>query len=336
MAELLRALPTGPAVSRKMPSWPWAVVLSLIVVAGFAAPWLSPYDPIEQIDTAAGQLRPPLTSLAAIELDHGRWLLADTVERKADGLYLTRLGRTEVLPIEQVRNLTASGVADRRFFLLGSDRFSRDILSRLLYGARVSLFVGSAVILLSLTIGLLVGATAALSPSWVDTLLMRFVDGLLAFPSLILLLALSAALPSSIWTLVLVIASVGWMGLSRLVRAEILSLQNRDFVHAARTMGASTPRILWRHLMPNVMTPILVDVTLRISRVIMVESSLSFLGLGIQAPLASWGNMISDGRGEMFSSWWVAGFPCLALVLTVISLSILSDHFSERQLGSQR
>lgn len=324
-----------PGASNKTTTWPWTLILAAMLVAGIGAPWLAPYDPTEQTDTQAGRLRPPLTRMAAVQLDHGRWLLADRVERGEDGLLLERLGRTEILPLAQVRNLTPEGVADRRTFLLGSDRFSRDIFSRLLWGARVSLLVGFAVVLLSLSIGLLVGASAAMGPSWLDFLLMRIVDGLLAFPSFFLLIALSAILPTGIWTLVLVLAGVGWMGLSRLVRGEILSLKERDFILAARGLGATPLRIFLRHLLPNITTPILVDVTMRMGRVILVEASLSFLGFGIQAPQASWGNMIGDGRGEMFTSWWVAAFPCLALVLTALSLSILSDHLSDWRMDRQ-
>jgi peptide/nickel transport system permease protein len=305
------------------------LILLAILVAGTAAPWIAPYDPIEQTDTVAGRLLPPLSVRVAVQLEHGRWLLADQAERRPDGLHLLRLGESEIIPLDSVLNLTATGVAGRRVYLLGSDRLSRDILSRLLYGARVSLLVAFTVVLLSLTIGLLVGTTAAMAPAWIDSLLMRIVDGLMAFPSFFLLLALSAVLPSSIWTLVLVISGVGWMTLSRMIRAEILSLKNRDFVLAAVGLGATKKRIFFRHLLPNITTLLLVDLTLRISRVILVEAALSFLGLGIQPPEASWGNMIGDSRGAMFTSWWVGAFPCIALVLTVLPLNILSDRLTD-------
>lgn len=305
-------------------------MLAAFVVLGLGAPWLAPYDPTQLIDPVAGKLRPPLTVLPAVELTNGRWLLADRVERTAGGLAIERLGTREELPAAAVRNLTATGVADRRVFLLGTDKFGRDVLSRALWGARVSLSVGVLAIALAATIGITVGTLAALGGPVLDTLLMRVVDGLLAFPLMFLLVALSALFPGGEGMLVLMIGTISWMALSRLVRSELMSLAQRDFVLAARGLGATPWRIVRRHLLPNAATPIAVEITLRIGDVILVEASLSFLGLGIQAPKASWGNMIADGRGELLSAWWVAGIPALAVVATVVALNLASDALRDR------
>jgi len=300
-------------------------VLAVIVLAGLGAPWLAPYDPGEQTDAVAGRHRPPFTEMAAVELGHGRWRLADRVERTAEGLRIERLGKSEIIAAEEVLNLTEAGVRDRRVFLLGSDGFSRDVFSRLLHGARISLFIGVTSIVLALTIGVAVGALAALSGRFVDSLLMRTVDGLITFPWLILLIALAAIFPTGKWVLSLLLGGTAWMGISRLVRAELLSLKERDFIVAARGLGAGPLRIFFRHLLPNTLTPILVVATLMIGGLILTEASLSFLGYGIQAPDPSWGNMIAEGRYTMSVAWWVAVFPGLAIVVTVIALSLVAD-----------
>jgi ABC-type dipeptide/oligopeptide/nickel transport system permease subunit len=169
------------------------MVAALLLIAA-AAPWLAPYDPAEQLDPPAGQYRPPGTELAAIHLRDNGWRLADRIRRIPEGLAIERLGRTEILPAASVQNLTPDGVADRRVFLLGSDRFGRDVLSRILYGARVSLAVGLIAMFMALTLGIALGAAAALGGRLVDALVMRSVDALLSFPALFLMLALSTFL----------------------------------------------------------------------------------------------------------------------------------------------
>ncbi|MCP4654434.1 MAG: ABC transporter permease [bacterium] len=314
-------------------------ILAVIVLPGLGAPWLAPYDPVEQTDAVAGRHLPPLTVMAAVQLEHGRWRLADRVERTAEGLWVERLGRSELIPAEQILNLTADGVSDRRVFLLGTDGFSRDVFSRLIHGARISLFIGGTSIILALTIGVAVGALAALGGRFVDSLLMRIVDGLITFPWLILLIALAAIFPTGKWTLSLLLGGTAWMGISRLVRAEILSLKERDFIVAARGLGAGPLRIFFRHLLPNALTPILVYATLMIGGLILVEASLSFLGYGVQAPDPSWGNMIADGRNSMGVAWWIGIFPGLAIVVTVIALSLVADALRDvldpRRYGSE-
>ncbi len=300
-------------------------MVTVLLLTAAAAPWLAPYDPAEQLDPPAGQYRPPGTALVAVHLQDGGWRLADRVRRTADGLEIERLGRRESLPAASVQNLTADGVADRRVFLLGSDRFGRDILSRMLYGARVSLAVGLIAMALALTLGIALGAAAAIGGWLVDALVMRSVDALLSFPWLFLMLALSAFLRPSASATVIILGATGWMPISRLMRAEILSLQNREFIVAARALGQRPLVILWRHLLPNAFTPVLIQATLLIGNLILVESALSFLGMGIQPPIPSWGNLISEGRAVLVQAWWVATFPGAAIAFTVIAFNLLAD-----------
>lgn len=304
----------------------WGVALvSLLLLLAAAAPLLAPYDPAEQLDPAAAAYRPPGTVLAAVRLADGGWRLVDRVERTQAGLVLTRRGRTEEIPASSVLNLTPKGVADRRVFLLGSDKFGRDVLSRLLYGARISLAVGLVSALLALTLGVAVGSAAALGGPFADTLLMRGVDALLSFPSLFLLIAIAALVDPGLWATVVILGSLSWMTISRLVRAEILSLRNREFVLAARALGQHPLAILWRHLLPNALTPVLIQTVLLLGSLILVESSLSFLGLGLQPPTPSWGNMISEGREALAFAWWIAVFPGAAIATAVIAFNLLGD-----------
>jgi len=305
------------------------MVAFLLLIAA-AAPWLAPYDPDEQLDPPAGLFRPPGTVLAAVHLADGGWRLADRVRRTAAGLEIERLGREQTLPASAVQNLTPNGVADRRVYLLGSDGFGRDMLSRMLYGARVSLAVGLLAMALALTLGIALGAAAALGGWLVDALVMRGVDALLSFPWLFLMLALSLLFRPGSAATVAILGLTAWMGISRLMRAEILSLENREFVVAARAVGQRPLAIFWRHLLPNAFTPVLIQATLLVGVLIVVESSLSFLGMGIQPPTPSWGNLISEGRPVLLQAWWVATFPGAAIAVTVIAFNLLADGLRDR------
>ncbi|MFP5288324.1 MAG: ABC transporter permease, partial [Thermoanaerobaculia bacterium] len=219
----------------------------------------------------------------------------------------------------------ADGVADRRLFLLGSDKFGRDLLSRLLYGTRISLAVGLLSLFLALTLGIAFGSLAALGGRLVDSLVMRSVDALLSFPSLFLIITLSALLRPGTLTVIGILGFFSWTSISRLIRAEILGLRNREFVLAARAAGQHPLAILWRHLLPNAFTPVLIHSVLLIGNLILAESSLSFLGLGIQPPVPSWGNLISEGRESLVNAWWIATFPGAAIALTVVAFNLLGD-----------
>ncbi len=209
--------------------------------------------------------------------------------------------------------------------LMGTDHFGRDVLSRVLYGGRTSLAIGTLAIAIAITLGTLVGAVAGYARGWIDAVAMRGVDLLLSFPRLVLLITVVALVDPSIAVITLVLGLTGWMATSRLVRGEVLSLREREFVDAARVLGFSTPRILFRHIIPNVATPIIVAATLGIGNTILVEASLSFLGMGVPPPAPSWGGMVAGGRGMMVEAPWITLFPGLAIVLTVMSFNLIGD-----------
>ncbi|MGB7492316.1 MAG: ABC transporter permease [Thermoanaerobaculia bacterium] len=299
-----------------------AVVLSVLAIG---APALAPHAPYEQLDPAAGRFLPPLSSRVVLPLREGGWLLADSARVTDSGVVVQRLGRTETLPLERFTGISEDGGVSRQFFPLGTDKYGRDLWSRLLYGARVSLFIGLLAAGLSLTLGIAVGGVAALAGGWIDGLLMRLVDGLLMFPRLFLVLVIAAMFDVDLLAVILVLGGTSWMAASRLVRAEILSLRGRDFVVAARGIGLHPVRIFWRHLLPNALPPVLIDTTLRIGDLILIEAALSFLGFGVQPPIPSWGNMVADGASALTTAWWVAAFPGIAICLAVVAFNLLGD-----------
>jgi peptide/nickel transport system permease protein len=215
--------------------------------------------------------------------------------------------------------------APSRDHWFGTDRLGRDVLSRITWGSRISLLVGFIAVGIATLIGILVGALAGYYGRWVDSLIMRFVDLMLCFPTFFLILAVIAFLEPSIWNIMVVIGVTGWMGVARLVRAEFLSLKEREFVLSARALGASDLRIISRHILPNALAPVLVSATLGVAGAILTESALSFLGIGIQPPTPSWGNILTGGKDNLEIAWWLSFFPGLAILVTVLGYNLLGE-----------
>ncbi|MGQ0713379.1 MAG: ABC transporter permease [Gemmatimonadaceae bacterium] len=217
--------------------------------------------------------------------------------------------------------------------LLGTDRFGRDILARTMLAARISLVIGVAGSLLAGLVGIAIGALAGWRGGLVDRILMGVADALLAIPRLILLLVGAALWRPGIVTVVAVLVATGWMAVARLVRAEVLGIRARPFVEAAAALGASPSRTLWRHVLPNALGSAIVAITLGVGGAILLESGLSFLGLGVQPPSPSWGNMIADGRDAIVIAPWVALAPGIALIATVVASTLLGDALRDRLAG---
>ena len=253
------------------------VVMIMVVVTALAAPWLSPFDPVEQ-DIGDRRLKPP------------GW--------HDDG------GRRHAL---------------------GTDHLGRDLLARVIFGARPALMVGVAAVAISGTLGMATGLTSGYFGGRVDDVLMRLADVQLAFPFILLAIAVIGVLGPSLLTIIAVIGVSSWVVYARVVRSAVLSLREREFVQAALALGGGDARVLVRHVLPNALTPWLVVATLDMARVIVIESALSFLGLGVQPPTPTWGGMLADGRVYISTAWWLATFPGLAILLTVLGINLFGD-----------
>jgi len=252
------------------------VVVTIVVVAALGAPWLSPYDPIEQDIT--NRLRPPGT-------------------------------------------LDAAG----RSHLFGTDHLGRDLLARMIHGARPALMVGFAAVAISGVLGMAVGLVSGYFGGRSDDVFMRLADIQLAFPFILLAIAVIGVLGPSLSVIIVVIGVSSWVVYARVVRGAVLSLREREFVQAAHALGSRDGRVLVRHILPNAFTPWLVVATLDMARVIVIESSLSFLGLGVQPPTPTWGGMLADGRVYISTAWWLATFPGLAILITVLGINLFGD-----------
>ena len=246
------------------------------------------------------------------------------------GLFVVSVGAPWLAPYDPLSiNLQEVLMPPSPAHYLGTDTLGRDVLSRIIYGSRVSLKVGFVAVGLATLIGLFIGALAGYYGGWVDSALMRLVDLMLCFPAFFLILAVIAVLEPSIWNIMGVIGLTSWMGVARLVRAEFLSLREREFVTAARALGAGDTRLILRHMLPNALAPVMVSATLGVAGAILTESALSFLGLGVQPPTPSWGNILTAGKDNIEIAWWLSVFPGLAILVTVMSYNLLGEGIRE-------
>jgi len=209
--------------------------------------------------------------------------------------------------------------------LLGTDDLGRDVLSRMIWGAQISLSVGFVAVGISIIIGMTFGSLSGYYGGWADRIIMRLIDIMLSIPTFFLILAVIAFIGSGIWNIMIIIGLTSWMGVARLVRAEFLSLKEREYVLAAKAVGASGLRIIFRHIMINSLAPVLVSAVLGIAGAVLVESALSFLGIGVQPPTPSWGNILTLGKDNMEIAWWLSVFPGLAILITVLGYNLLGE-----------
>ena len=277
--------------ARRYPIFPVAILLLVLVLPAVCADWISPHSPTA--GSLSDRLAPPF------------WVAAE-----GEGIYATPGGTTE--------------------FILGTDKQGRDILTRIIYGARVSLTVAAISIFLAGIIGTSLGLMAGYFGGNLDHLVMRAVDIGLSMPAILFALVLATVLGPSFQTVIIVIVTIFWARYARLVRGETLAIKAQDFVARARVAGASNTRIIARHIFPNVVNTIIVLATLEVGQVILLESTLSFLGAGLPRPTPAWGLMIADGRELLVTSWWVAAWPGVAILLSVLSMNLLGDWLRDR------
>jgi peptide/nickel transport system permease protein len=326
-------------------------LLGVFYMIAFLCPVLSPFNP-ERIprETLVNKLASPGMSVFVLgdtkrgeifcreftldEEDDSKIFLDRVEDFAHKSVKLSRLGvprKGWKLPPTGSRTINGTEIPYRReFHLLGTDEVGRDLLAGLIYGSRISLSIGFIAMLIAVAIGATVGTAAGYLGGAIDFGLMRFVDVLLAFPRLLLLMLIYAAYAASkeqvsIFLIVAILGATGWMGISRLVRAQILSLREQDFALAARSLGLGQGRIMFRHLLPNALAPLIVDATLRVGNTILVEASLSFLGMGVQKPTPSWGNIINGGKQYLDDAWWIATFPGFTIVFVVVSFNLVGD-----------
>jgi peptide/nickel transport system permease protein len=301
-------------------------MLGMLVVACLFGPFL--LSDTGDGDPVHASLLPPLTQVTVLELSDGRTMMSTDI-RSENGVYLVRGPK-------RTSSISNDEIASRHgaFLLLGSDRFGRDVLRRLLEGGRISLLVAALGVSVALLVGLGVGLAAATGGRVTDAIVMRTIDALLAFPILLLLVLLSALFRPGPLLLIAVLGLSSWMGLARLVRGQVLSLRSRGFIQAARVAGTPGPRIWTLHYLPNLKAPVAQDTALQMGNLVLAEATLSFLGLGIPATLPSWGGMVAEGQRVMLDGWWLSVFPGLAIAALVVSLALIGDGIQQSSQAS--
>lgn len=316
------------------------VFLLALCASVFLCPFLAPMDPYHQQDIGVTRYRPPLSKVTYLKWRpqaspakhsghtfrrHPPRLYVDSYRFDADSVTYQKGRETGTISRAQLEGVTEEDAVGSQLFLLGTDQFGRDILSRIIYGARISVLVATVAVVVAVSLGLLIGTVAGYTGGWTETILMRLTDLMLAFPVLFLILLVVGVVGPSLIVLMVVLGLTGWMGVARLVRGQVLSIREQTFIQKARAFGLPRRRIIWVHLVPNVLATVLVATTLRIGSTILVEASLSFLGLGVQPPTASWGNMIAEGRQNITMAWWVSTCPGIFLTTTVVAFNFLGD-----------
>lgn len=324
---------------RQLPLIPIAVLVVLLVVPAIFANQLAPHN--HRIGTLNDAKLPPFwisesyeertvverADRSRLDVEIGLTNARRKIER-GEATFLTGGEDGEVNAGDTIRFQAQQGGSMN--YPLGTDKQGRDILSRIMHGARVSLLVSSLAILLGGGLGTLLGMLAAYRGGKTDSIIMRIVDIKLAFPTILLALVLVAAIGAGFATVIVVIAVLLWARYARVVRGEALAIKQQDFIDRARVSGASNARIMMRHIFPNLVNTVVVLATLEVGHVIILESTLSFLGAGIPAPTPAWGVMVADGRDLITTAWWIFLFPCLAIVLTVLSMNLLGDWLRDR------
>jgi peptide/nickel transport system permease protein len=289
-----------------------AAALAAIVLSCVVGPWILPTPPTP--DPVHAALLPPLSRVTEVSFADGRTRTAPTATTDA----LADAPGDAVVASRDVR------------LWLGSDRFGRDVLHDLLVGGRLSLAIAAGAVAIALLVGLTVGLAAGSGNRWIDGVLMRTVDALLAFPVLFLVILIAALVQPGPWALIPVLGLTSWMGLARLVRGQVLAMRERGFVRSARVSGAA-PHQMWRwHYLPNLVGPVGQDVALRAGELVLAEATLSYLGLGVPASLPTWGSMVREGHRVMLDGWWLATFPGVAIAALVITLAATADGIAAR------
>jgi peptide/nickel transport system permease protein len=335
------------------------ILLCILISVGFLCPYISPYNPYEISNVSVSRYIKPFGTVkyfiskefnfnledfrkpetSSEKLAYKLKNLRDEMLPKTEKIYFDSLTlidsklilfqgkvKKEIIPGEIGR---LQGDIHTQFYLLGSDGFGRDVFSRIIYGTRVSLSIALISLFLSMFIGIFIGLISGYTGGIIDSFLMRFVDLVLAFPTIFLIFLVIGLFGNSIFLIILFLGTTTWMDIARLVRSQVLSVKNENYVLSAKALGFSRWRIVLRHILPNVLTPVLINAAFRVANIILAESALSFIGIGVRPPIASWGNIINEGKDSISYAWWISAFPGIIITLTVISFNLIGDKLRE-------